>query len=392
MDTMANAAVEGTLDDLVLSQMIDNGALKRKRAGRPAVGGRGAIWDQLVTALVSAGKPTKNGLPGVPYSVKNTVARLKVVWSTFVPGVEPGVAPTDWAWVSSNPAELAHAILCDLRTPDSAHRLLEALADAVRVLHPAEEETEALYRSASRRGTPLPLQPVPAVMDNFVAWPDWLRIVGHVNALAARPDNSPEAGRLLGWGRFVLMTLVPESAGGTPLDVMPGGGPGATCLADVLCLSTRPGEPRADNKVTVDKHGVLCMPGTAEVMQLGPAAQACISWALKTRESADHMERLLPRRLTADSVLARLSKGLLKGVLKGKVLSVRGCRLAWTVSAFAATLREIDKDMQRLGLTADVDALKLLSQGVHLAHVPSLKLRFPDDDVPVADLIMDAAV
>lgn len=380
-------SVEGTVEELVHAHSMESGLGKRKRAGRPTVGGRGAIWDQLQQAFINTDSTrTKNGLPGVPYTVKHALTRLKGVWSNYGPNVQPGMAPTDWCWLVDYTIDIVSAVKRDLDAANDAQSLFLSLADAVRVLRVsglgggstftlAAPAAESAYKDAAASCEIVSLQPVPALLSNYIGWQDWLRVRDYVEKLM-KNANSPENARLLGWTRYVLSLLLPpiEDSTAVPVHVLY---PGVSDSLTVFDVNMQ------ECSITV-KEGV-------KAIIVPPSVQAALQWAVTTRDASSKRERLLPRRLTTDSLLSRVSRGLLKGILKGKDLSIRCCEAAWTTHAFSATLDALDKDTARLDVRSEgkrIDVLRLLGQGLYPSTVVSAPaLRFPDDDVLVADLL-----
>ena len=425
--TTMDAHQEGTLDELASRDgIIDTAGVKRARAGRPAVGGRGVIWAELQDAFMSVNSlRTKNGLPGVPYTVKATIGHVKHTWSTYVPGVDPGVAPTDFTWLVAAPATLSAAVLRDVRRASSTPAILTALADTVRVLRAKlqgttfGEEHEEVYRSAATEGVAMPLHPSRGLLSNSIVYEDWQRVRSYLDSYVethetraaagatedtTRPKVSPEALRLAGWGRVVLTFLMPppEHPALAPWDAVVTSGPYRTatqdCSVDSVRLRVTPpslsssASPEIDPvRMVVNYDGSVCLPGSVTPLEGTPTTKRTLLWALRTRESAEDGDRLLPRRLTSNGVLERLSRGLLRDVLRGKILSVQGCQAAWTTHAFQATLAALAQDERALGLTEGSDVMTLLGKGIHSATAPSARLHFPGDHVPVSALIQTSA-
>jgi hypothetical protein len=105
------------------------------------------------------------------------------------------------------------------------------------------------------------------------------------------------------------------------------------------------------------------------------------------RDTAVHMERLLPRRLSVDVILRRLSKGPLKTSLKGKTLTGAAAHTAWTTHAFKDALDALDKSMDMYKLSA-VDPISVVQRAVYpriASAVPALLMA--GDDVPASALV-----
>lgn len=422
-----DAGMEGTMSDMLQAQPV---ATKedRKRSGRPTVGGKGEAWDGLLHVFLSDGTvKTKNGLPGVPYSVRATLAALKTVWSDYAPGVTTGSAPTDWLWLATSADSIIAAITGDVYATAESSKYLHALADVCAVLarrtsnaHVTDvqapsvlytPELQGKYRSAADAGSPMSLHASPCVLHHHVSFADWKRLHDAVAALrakhaedgaaaeGAKEGYSPEAVRLLGWTDFVMGMLLPQAEGGAPLDVAHATLPSMQSdglLVDSLVV-VKAGEPLPAkghfNTVEFDRtaqKAVLTLgAGSASPVrvELSPRCSAALVWVMGQRENAAHMERLLPRRLSVDVILRRVSRGALKGGLKGKVLTGGAALTAWTTHAFAEALDAVDKAMERYSLAA-VDPVTVLRRAVYpriASAVPPLLL--PGDDVPVSALV-----
>ena len=416
----SDAVMEGTMSDLLQAQPVETRE-DRKRAGRPAVGGRGEIWDALQRAFLADGHvKTKNGLPGVPYSVRNTLTAIKTVWSEYAPGVVPGAAPADWMWLATAADSVIQSITHDVYATDGA-KFLHALADTCAVLarratseHVTDaqapivlytEELQAKYRTAAVHGRPLSLHPTPSALHHHVAYEDWVRMRDWVRrqwhqgiALAAAmgKEQSPELARLLGWANLALSFQLPVFDNGAPLDVRYADALTHGSLLDTLVVA-KAGAPLPKgehNTVHYDrdaKTAVITLaagtPKEAVLVLPAPVSEA-VEWAFTQRDSAVHMERLLPRRLSVDVILRRLSRnGPLKACLKGKVLTAAGCRMAWTTHAFADALGELSAAIERVGLGA-VDPLTVLAAAVYPRTLEGVQpLLLLGDDIPAAALL-----
>lgn len=401
-----NTVLEGTLESLLSAQPVDTRG-ERKRSGRPCVGGKGEVWDQLLQVFLHESHTrTKNGLPGVPYTIKNTLSALKSVWSDYVPDVTAGTAPTDFLWISTCADHLIHAITSDVYATADSGKLLHALADAAAVLakrtsvdHVTDvqapqvlypPELQAKYRAAAMAGSPMQLHPSPCTLYHYVRFSDMHRIMQTVQEMRKDSTLSPEAARLLGWGQFVLTLLLPMQGGAAPLDVQMGLEEGS-CIDSLRVWKDKQAAQMDKELPLIDlnrqtKEGYVLLGGAS--YGLSPEAVDAFEWVYSQREGAMHMERLLPRRLSADVILRRLSKGPLKPLLKGKLLTVKAMRTAWTTHAFHDVLQALDARLEAMNLHC-VDPLTTLSRAVlprTLASLPTLY--FPGDDVPASALVV----
>lgn len=426
-ESAGDAGMEGTMTDMLQAQPVDTKE-DRKRSGRPTVGGKGEAWDGLLYVFLTDGTvKTKNGLPGVPYSVRATLAALKTVWSDYAPGVTSGSAPTDWLWLATSADSIIAAITGDVYATSESSKYLHALADVCAVLarrasnaHVSDAqappvlytaELQGKYRAAADAGSPMSLHASPCVLHHHVSFADWKRLYDTVASLRAKhhedgPEGkefSPEAMRLLGWADFAMGMLLPQADDGrAPLDVAHATLPSLQSdglLVDSLVV-VKSGEALpakgAFNTVemvdAVTKTAVLTLgAGTSSPVrvELAPRTAAALTWVMGQREGAAHMERLLPRRLCVDVILRRLSRGALKSSLKGKVLTGSAALTAWTTHAFADALDAVDKAMSKYTLAA-VDPICVLQRAVYpriASAVPPLIL--PSDDVPAAALVAE---
>jgi hypothetical protein len=417
--------MEGTMADMLQAQPVQTRE-DRKRSGRPTVGGKGEAWDSLLSVFLADGSvKTKNGLPGVPYSVRSTLTAVKIVWSDYAPGVTAGSAPTDWLWLATSADAIIAAITGDVYATGESSRYLHALADVCAVLarrtssaHVTDAqapvvlytaELQGKYRAAAEAGSPMTLHASPCVLHHHVAYPDWVRLYDAVAQLQAKqrqegPEGkefSPETLRLLGWADFAMGMLLPMRDGEAPLDVtwatLPGMS-GEGLLVDSLVVA-KTGEPLPTrgvyNTVEYDRAtqtaAITLAAGTAGAtrLDLSPRVAAALVWVMGQRESAVHMERLLPRRLTVDVILRRLSKGALKPSLKGKVLTGNAALVSWTTHAFATALDALDKSMSLYKLDA-VDPISVVQRAVYpriASAIPPLLMA--GDDVPAAALVAE---
>lgn len=420
------------MDELMLSNPVDVRG-DRKRSGRPCIGGRGELWSQLLSLLLSgAANRTKNGLPGIPYAIRNTVQSLKVVWSLYAPAVTSGAAPADFLWLSTSATALVDAMTNDTTLSSAAcSQHLYALADVARALGQRTSDAhvtavqapqalftpalEEAYRLAGSRCCPTTLYPAPPVLRNYVSLPDVSRLLAFTLSTLeerARVGHTPELVRLLHWGTFVLTFLLPFAGEALPLDLLlkrerPGGVsvtaaaedspvPPPTPLTrpyivDGLCVWRHAGGGEAPSYPAVsteDGAYVVHLSRTlqAPVPRDGPAHKS-LQWVLEQREGAAHGERLLPRRLTVDTVLRRLSTGAWSPVLKGRTLTGKLVLTAWTTDAFASVLSALDERLQALRL-ADADALDVLRLSVFPCTIQAVPpLHFPGDHVLASALL-----
>lgn len=401
---LETAVLEGTMEDLMQQQPVDTRG-ERKRSGRPCVGGKGELWDGLLQVFLSESHArTKNGLPGVPYAIRNTIGHLKMVWSEYVPGVATGTAPTDFLWIATAADAVIDRITSDIYATADCSKYLHALADAAAVLSKRSSsahvtdiqapqvlyppELQAKYRAAAVAGCPRSLHPTPCTSFHYVHYMDLLRLQDAVRTMHNTEGLSPETARLVGWGNFVMTLLLPVQDGAAPLHMQMGG----DCFLDELRVWKHDAAGMAAEGVPVikvDRQGdtAMLVKGTF-TYELSCVARKALQWVYEQRDGAVHMERLLPRRLTADTVLRRLSKGPLKGLLKGKLLTVKGITTTLTTYMLDDVLTMLDSRLKALQL-ADVDALDILTHGVYPSTVKGIPaLFFPGDEVPASALVV----
>lgn len=418
-----DAVMEATMSDMLQAQPVETKE-DRKRSGRPTVGGKGEAWNALLRVFLEDGNvKTKNGLPGVPYSVRATMAAVKMVWSEYAPGVTSGSAPTDWLWLATSADSIVAAITGDVYATAESSRYLHALADVCSVLarrtsnaHVTDaqapcvlftEDLQGKYRAAAQAGSPMSLHASPCVLHHHVSYADWQRVQQAVIQMQTKQREegpeakgfSPETLRLLGWADCALSLMLPMRDGEAPLDVAYHALPSMQAeglFVDSLVV-VRTGEPLPPkgvyNTVELDRATKVASltlgAGSVSAVKvaLSDHAAAALEWVMGQRETAVHMERLLPRRLTVDVILRRLSKGALKPSLKGKVLTGGAALMAWTTHAFADALDALDKTMDRYKLSA-VDPIAVAQRAVYprlASAVPPLLMA--GDDVPAAALV-----
>lgn len=375
---------------------------KRKRSGRPVVGGgdkkdasSAASWTALLGVFqhdVKAAK-TKNGLPGVPYTLKNTVAALKMVWSMYTPGVDASQTPTEWTWIVKSADAIIEKITTDVYNPGTG-KLLSALSEACSMLAKRSNEeyvknTEApvelytqevcdKYAHASHACSPTALTLPDPVMKNFVSFEDLMvlrqRVADQFDG-TVKTDHSENAEtvRLMGWSLMIFAFSLPEDA--VPDNACQ---PKAvkTEFLNTLCIA-KGGAPIDKDVNTVAQVGediilTLRKATVPQARKLEGAQKAAVQFALAQRAGADHLDRLYPRRLHTDKALRRLSKGPLKDVLQGRVLTAAGLRAAWVSHHCRDVLAAVEqKLLARMGADR-VDPLQVLSYGVLPKHAAAI--------------------
>ena len=362
---------------------------KRKRNGRPCVGGKGNSWSSLLSFLqhdIKAAKP-KNGLPGIPYALKNLVSALKTVWTLYTPDIDRTAAPTHWRWLAESSDGIIAKIMADVYTP-GAGKLLQALSDVCGMLAkrdpaapsshitdeqaPLELYTQEVmdkYAKAAQACSPTVLALADPAMKNFVSFKDLQRIRARMTELEALPDQIPDTQRLLAWGSLVFEFSVPEDGVPDSIHIHP------RVKTDFLnTLLIDKGVPLDKDVNTIARVGddvVLTVRKNASpyVRKLEGKARNLALWALEQRATADHLERLFPRRLNTDRVLRRLSKGPLKTILEGRTLTASGLRSAWVSHHCRDVLESVEHHLlERMGLEK-ADPLQVLSYGILPKHV-----------------------
>lgn len=431
-----DCAMEGTIGALLHAQPVDTSPEERKRSGRPCVGGKGELWDAITHLMMfETDCRTKNGLPGVPYAMKHTMAALREVWTRYAPGVKLGVPPLDCVWIASAADAMIPAISTDVYLSLSdALRFLQALADVSAVLCRRTSEewitdahapramftpaVTAKYAAAIASARPSALHPTPSQKQHFICWADVERLYGTVESMLANAVEhklGPDAIRTLGWGRFVLALFMPFPGpdNGAPLHVTFGmdvlnhlhvwkqtrasaagmevePAPGTEEPADVAPASvTVPflycDVPRGEAYLELPSQ--LGRP-VARVQLQGKIAEAAL-WVWLQRESAIHRERLFPKRVTTDIVLKRLCKQL-QPYVHARTLTAMGLHTSWVTHAFAEVMDLLDVKVRALQL-GGCDILPVLQTAVYPSTISSIpRLCFPGDAVNVATLFVDA--
>lgn len=364
---------------------------KRKRSGRPCVGGKGNSWNTLLSFFqhdVKAAKP-KNGLPGVPYTLKNTVSALKTVWTLYMPdAVDRSASPEQWRWLVDSSDGIIEKIMGDVYTP-GAGKLLQALSDACALLAkrttgdyvtdeqaPLELFTQAVvdkYAKAAQACSPTVLTLADPAMKNFVSFADVQRLRERMSELERVPDQNADTLRMLAWGHLVLEFCSPADGVPDSIRIPP------RVKTDFLNnLMIDRGQPLDKDVNTVAQVGgdiLISVRKNAHpyVRKLEGKAKALMNWALSQRTGAEHLERLLPRRLNTDRILRRLSKGPLKPALEGRTLTASGLRSAWVSHHCREVLQSVEQQLlERMGLEK-ADPLQVLSYGILPKYVDTVK-------------------
>ena len=383
--------MEGTIEELSAAVGVGE---PYKQAGRAPLGGADrAVWEALAEKLAQ-GVKTKNGLPGIPYAIKEKVQTLKAVWSEFEAGAGTAHSPVGWEWLVTDAELRADRISKHLWPGKENHApdYLSVLAYVTQSLYPEHAASYTAYNSAYLACTPVPHCLTPAERSHWVSWPDWLRIKDHVDALFAAPDNGPELTRLLGWCRCLFALLchpslvqweAPHGQAYSALDKL------TLCLTDepnsatvFPCLVTRPGTPVRYELYTGFEE---------RVYSLGRETSP-FAWARSMRSNMVEGERLLPRRSTADGLLHRLSVGPLATLLRGRILTVRGARLARCSHELKHVMTALDDYLAALGMEGVQHAVPaLLAASIRpssLAAGVQQKLTFPGDLQTAEDYVM----
>lgn len=414
MDT--DCAMEGTIDSLLQAQPVDVLSVDRKRSGRPCVGGKGEVWDNLTAVVVELSEiRTKNGLPGVPYALKNTINALREVWTDYAPGARAGVAPHDFLWISSAAESMITAINTDIYLDSSdCARFLQSLSDVAEILSRRTSsewltdaqapvalytpELIARYAAAAAQCSPLSLHPTPSLKTHFVCWEDVERVHTACQDMLARAVENKlgsEATRTLGWASLVFTVCAPHPGrdNGAPLTTIAGTDVLNTLKVWKLADKTRvvAGDSPflvCDSALRTATIGIPNAQGVYTHYNYSGAAADAFLWAWMQRETSVHGERLLPKRVTADVILRRASK-VLSAYLHDKTLSTTGIHIAWTTWAFQDVLALLQQRIHTLQL-ADCDALSLLRTAVFPSTVSATpRLCFPGDDVTVTALLAE---
>lgn len=375
---------------------------KRKRSGRPVVGGgdkkdsaSAASWTALLNVFqhdVKAAK-TKNGLPGVPYTLKNTLAALKMVWSMYTPGVDATQPPTEWTWLVGSAGGIIEKIMADVYNPGTG-KLLAACGEACAMLAkrsneeyvknaeaPVEIYTQEVcdkYAHAAHACSPTALSLPDPVMKNFVDYTDLCLLKERVadqftGRVRTEHSDNAETMRLMGWAMLVFAFSLPEDAvpdnACQPKSIK-------TEFLNTLCIAKGGGDIDKDVN-TVSKLGediilTLRKATVPQVRKLEGEQKKMVEWALEQRSGAEHLDRLYPRRLHTDKALRRLSKGPLKDVLAGRTLTAAGLRAAWVTHHCRDVLAAVEQRLlARMGADR-VDPLLVLSYGVLPKHAAAI--------------------
>lgn len=350
-------------------------AAPRKRSGRPVVGGKGESWDHLLKFfLVHLESKTKNGLPGVPYSLKAMVNGLRNVWHSYVPGVDVEVAPTEWSWLATAADAIIERILSDsycLMAPV----YLQALADASEYLAGCtytgivSAEHRALftpklvqaYAEAAGKTTAFPMTPSYGFTQHGFTWDSLITLHDYIRELRAHSLTlTPDNVRLLTWADVIFTLLVPRTFEGD--------------LAYMAASS-----PEYVNSLVMDRDGsapggkVRILPSGLITSSMGVSfnlPEDLATWAFAQREDAKPTARLLPRRLTVDIVLRRLCKGPLAPCVGDHVLTLAHISTAVNSEMFKDVMEQLQKVMVRLG--SKVDPLPLLAKAVYPSHMANI--------------------
>jgi hypothetical protein len=380
---LAGAGVLTTLDQA--SEMVDVAAVppvSKKRSGRPVVGGKGESWDALLKCLVAtAPTKTKNGLPGVPYALKSMVSALKNVWHAYVPGVDPEVAPDSWVWIATQADAIINAILEDSYCL-AADAYLKALAETVAILrtrssteHVTNEQApvahytpdvEAKYRTAVETSVLRPMVPVYNFRKHGLVYDDLVALHKYIRELRKEAATPPDAVRLLTWTDLALVFMVPSRLTGRAAYM-------AAQYPDLVnqLVMWKEGEPAGVASLTrfaITPNGAVWDPKTRTLVDFpvneDAELQALLTWAFAQRTDAKHLQRFLPRRLTVDALLRRLSKTVLATAVAGRVLTQTHIHTAVVSAAFVDALGAIDAAMSRLD-AAGLDPIALLASAVY---------------------------
>ena len=426
--------MEGTIGALLHAQPVDTSPEDRKRSGRPCVGGKGELWDAITQLMLfETDCRTKNGLPGVPYAMKSTMAALREVWTRYAPGVRLGVPPLDCVWIASAADTMIPSILTDvyLDLPD-AMKFLQALADVSAVLSRRTSEewitdahapramftpaVTAKYVAAIAAARPRSGHPSPSQKQHFVCWADVERLYATVEnflANAVEYKLGPDAIRTLGWGRFALAMFMPLPGpdNGAPVHVTYGRDvlnhlhvwKGTRALPTTAAMEE---EGAADAEVApagvtvpflycdvprreayLELPAVHASDAPTRVQLQGSTAEAAL-WVWLQRESSVHRERLFPKRVTTDIILKRLCKQL-QPYVHGRTLTAVGLHTSWVTHACQDVMALLHTRVQTLQL-AECDVTAVLHTAVYPSTVSGIpRLCFPGDAVNVATLLAE---
>lgn len=364
---------------------------KRKRSGRHKVGGKGDSWTALQNFLQldATGVKPRNGLPGVPYVIKNMVAALKTVWSLYTPDIDPAKAPAHWKWIALQHKEITAKIMGDVYTP-GASKLLQALADVssmfakrASVTHIKDEEApvdmftaEVIegYSQAAQACNPSVLALSNPLMTNFVPLENLQDIKARIAELMTNPAITADDLRMLNWGGLVMELSLPSEGVPDSIRVHPSL---KTDILNTIVLDKGKALDKdvnsiaqvGDDLVLSFRRGV----STPYIRKLEGQAKTLMQWALAQRASADHLEHLYPRRLNTDRILRRLCKSALKPFTGGRVLTSNNIRSAWVSYHCRDVLASVEQHMLDKPGLEKTSPLQVLAYGVLPKHVDGLK-------------------
>lgn len=395
---------------------------KRKRSGRPVLGGKGGSWDALVQCILADAhtpKP-KNGLPGIPHAVRALIAHLKLVWSNYVPHVDVTLAPTDFRWMATAQDGILAALRKDSKLKaDTAHDMLKALHDACTYLRdrvngewiawadaPRELYTDAVlqaYKEAVEDTKGKMLAPPPSFLRHMITFDDMCAMQTFLHAMRTEGAANPDTLRMLGWAEVVLACWIPEDKGDIPLamraamvtpntdilnsmTIARANEPNVGSMADptvpalpTLIETVSASEDGVQHLEIVSGHGKLRMP-------LEGKFKAIMRWALAQRAHAPSGERLLPRRLNSDTILRRVSRTVLSKYLgEDRILSTAILRSAWVTHHCAAVLSALET---ALPLDCVDSPLHILSHGLIPSHAHGIRPLLMPFQPTAADFVM----
>lgn len=397
----------------------------KKPTGRPCLGGNDtAIWTSLRDKCLGA-QPhkTKNGLPGVPYEIKNLITDVKTVWSTYTPDVETGSSPSEWSWIATKRAAIIESLLHHPHLKcDDVYRLLSSLLRVVTVLtrddpsnFPSEVGTE--YAEAlDLIKTSMDLHTMsPAEIFHHVTYADWIRIRDHVvtawklardslkNADISTPSSaskppktaSPEMARNLSWAGLALWLLVPD-ADSSRAPLVPRDG--SSIFLDALTYVTY---EKGMEDITTTKPLLFCsidaehkdwyvrIPNKPEPLAFKGLDQTLVDMLIYAVKGLDFNTRVFPKRLTVTTLFQRLSRSsVLKKTLDGIVLNVKDLEIAWVTHVFHDTLPAVLEKAKSVGLDDVTSIFPFVRSPSAAATTTGKRLRFPDDPVDAASLVV----
>lgn len=317
----------------------------RKRPGRPIAGGADAdgVWKALTEKFLGDSKfKTKNGLPGIPYALKEIIIHLKEAWSDYSDEVlacdSADEAPKTWDWCWDKAAEFCTVILDDVHCSNAAGmlRALGAVCDLFGKKEAVKEYMEAEASTACG-----PLEPSYAIKKHGIKLSDLLKCRDYIRAKKREDANTPDTLRILGWGDVLLSILLNESG------VQPGIEHLRPAFVNDLDLLTGEDLPQPESS-HVGQEGVLYLWNSTtkshDAVRLTSAeAKAAIAWAFAQREGGKTGDRFLPRRLSVETILSRLSKGPLSVPLKGRQLKMDHVYTVMMTHLYAEVLLALEK-------------------------------------------------